>query len=98
MRGKVLEWVMLADGYSLEIDMVGTYHQRSEFKRDGENGFKFTIDLGGDASPVFQCRISRHQTLLCLGTPYYSGLQFTKMPVDCEPLGLGQERVCVPDR
>ena len=100
MRGRIFEWVMLADGYSLGVDMAGNY-LKSAFEPDRTGSLKFTIDLQGDTNPVFQCRLTQRRTLVCLGTPYYSGIELKKIRVDCEPLTpqmltLDQGRLCLP--
>jgi hypothetical protein len=84
MRGKILEWVMLAQGYSLGVDMAGTYLS-SAFEPDRTQDLSFTIDLGGEASPVFRCRLTQRHTLVCLGSTYYNGLEFRMVQVRCEP-------------
>jgi hypothetical protein len=73
MRGKILEWVMLAQGYSLGVDMAGTYLS-SAFEPDRTQDLSFTIDLGGEASPVFRCRLTQHHSLACLTYPTRSRL------------------------
>ncbi len=83
-RGKILDWVMLAQGYSLMIDMAGT-NQTSTFEIGPRQDLTVALDLGGDSSPVLRCRITERQTLVCLGDSYYSGLEFRKMQVHCEP-------------
>jgi hypothetical protein len=84
MRGKILEWVMLAQGYSLRIDMAGT-DQTSAFELGRRQDLTVAMDLGGDASPVLRCRLTQRHSLVCLGDTYYSGLEFRKIQVHCEP-------------
>jgi len=80
----IYEWVMLAQGYSLGIDMAGTY-QTSAFELGLRQDLTVALDLGGDASPVLRCRLTQRHSLVCLGDTYYSGLEFRKTPVHCEP-------------
>ena len=101
-RGKILDWVMLAQGYSLMIDMAGT-NQTSTFEIGPRQDLTVALDLGGDSSPVLRCRITERQTLVCLGDSYYSGLEFRKMQVHCEPpipnsKASTQPMLCYPDK
>ena len=84
MRGQIFEWVMLAQGYSLRIDMAGT-SQTSAFELGRGQDITVAMDLGGDNSPVLRCRLTNHDSLVCLGDTYYSGLEFRKTQVHCEP-------------
>ena len=83
-RGQIFEWVMLARGYSLGIDIAGT-SQSSAFERGRRQDLTVAMDLGGDASPTLRCRLTQRQNLVCLGDTYYSGLEFQKIQVHCEP-------------
>lgn len=99
MRGSGFEWVLVAGSdYSVDINVVGTYHQQSQFRLEGENSLKFDIDFGGDASPTFQCRVTRQDTLICLGDTYDNGTEFRRMRVSCEPVTptSAAVRVCMP--
>ena len=84
MRGQIFEWVMLAQGYSLRIDMAGT-SQTSAFELGRRQDLTVAMDLGGDNSPVLRCRLTNYDSLVCLGDTYYSGLEFRKTQVHCEP-------------
>jgi hypothetical protein len=84
MRGKIFEWVMLAQGYSLGIDMAGT-NQTSAFELGRRQDLTVALDLGGDTSPVLHCRMTQRHSLVCLGDTYYSGLEFRRIQVHCEP-------------
>jgi hypothetical protein len=84
MRGKIFEWVMLAQGYSLGIDIAGT-NQTSAFELGRRQDLTVAMDLGGDTSPVIRCRLTPRHSLVCLGDTYYSGLEFRKIQVHCEP-------------
>jgi hypothetical protein len=100
MREKILEWVMLAQGYTLGIDMAGTY-QTSAFELGQRHDLMVALDLGGDASPLLRCRLTHHHGLVCLGDTYYSGLEFRKIQVHCEPpisnsKALSQPILCYP--
>jgi hypothetical protein len=84
MRGQIFEWVILAQDYSLGIDMAGTY-SGSAFEARGKKDLTFTVDLGGEASPIMRCRLTQRETLVCLGSTYYSGLEFRRIQARCEP-------------
>ncbi len=84
MRGKAFEWVMLAQGYSLQIDMLGA-NQTSAFELGRKQDLTVALDLGGDSSPTLRCRLTRRHSLVCLGDTYYSGSEFRKIQVRCEP-------------
>jgi hypothetical protein len=84
MRGKIFEWVMLAQGYSLGIDIAGT-DQASAFELGRRQDITVAMDLGGEASPVLRCRLTQRHSLVCLGDTYYSGLEFQKIEAHCEP-------------
>jgi hypothetical protein len=51
MRGQIFEWVILAQGYSLRIDMAGTSPSAFELGRGQD--ITVAMDLGGDNSPSF---------------------------------------------
>ncbi len=85
-RGAVLEWVIFARGYSLDVNALGTYRQKPAVELGPEGDLTFSIDWLGDTNPVFRCRLSRSGSLVCLGDAYYNGVELKKMPVRCEPL------------
>jgi hypothetical protein len=84
MRGNIFEWVMLAQGHSLGIDMAGA-NQTSAFELGPRQDLTLALDLAGDTSPVLRCRMTQRNRLVCLGGTYYSGLEFRKIQVHCEP-------------
>ena len=81
-RGKKFEWVMLANGYSIEIDMIGSYSQKATSRVDRKGNLTLPVDFEGDELPVYRCRLTRRKTLACLvGTlPSIDGVEFKKMP------------------
>lgn len=100
MRGKIFEWVLLAEGKSFGVDMAGNY-LASEAKSDHKRDLTFSIDLQGDYNPVLRCRLTKRDTLVYLGTPYYDGSEYKKMQVSCETLtpemvALNRGRLCMP--
>src|SRR5438270_885303 len=66
MRGKIIEWVMLADGYSLRVDMAGTL-ETATFEHGHGRDLTVALELGGDASPLLRCRLTQRDNLVCLG-------------------------------
>jgi hypothetical protein len=83
-RGKKFEWVMLTNGYSVEIDMIGSYSQTTTFKPDGKGNLALAVDFEGDDIPVYRCRLTQRKTIACLvGTPpFEDGVEFKKVPVE----------------
>jgi hypothetical protein len=82
-RGQKFEWVLVANGYAVAVDAIGTNHQTTTFKPDGGT-LTFSIEFEGDFVPTFRCRMTQRNTLACLGSPYYEGLEFKRMSVDSE--------------
>jgi TonB family protein len=78
-RGEKLEWTLHADGYSVQVDAIGTNHQTTTFKPDGSGSITFSVDFGGDSSPSFRCRLTRRNSLACLGSPYYEAIEFKRV-------------------
>jgi hypothetical protein len=81
-RGPKFEWVLVAKGYSVEVDAIGTNHQTTTFKPDNRGNLTFSVDFEGDYAPSFRCRMTQRNTLACLGSPYYDGLEFKRMPAN----------------
>lgn len=81
-RGKVFEFVIAANQYSLTLHAVGMgVAQKTKMQPDNKGSVQFPVDFGGDASPVYRCRISRPNTLTCLNAVYGEGIEFKKMLV-----------------
>jgi hypothetical protein len=81
-RGKVFEFVIVASQYSLTLHAVGMeVPQKVMMQSDQKGSVQFPVDFGGDASPVYRCRISRPNTLTCLNAVYGEGIEFKKMAV-----------------
>jgi TonB family protein len=78
-RGTQLEWTLLANGYSVQVNAIGTTHQTTTFKPDATGSVTFSVDFGGDSSPSFRCRLTRRNTVACFGSPYYDGVEFKKV-------------------
>jgi hypothetical protein len=80
-RGRKLEWVIIAKGYSIEFDSIGDEPQITSLKPDHEGNLTFSVGFGGESSPVFRCRRTVSGSLICSGSTYYQGAEFKKMPV-----------------
>ena len=83
-RGRKFEWILVAHGYSVEVDSIGTKRQTTIFKPDHKGNLTFSIDLEGDYVPNFRCRLTQRNTLACLGSPYYDAVEFKKISANAE--------------
>ena len=82
MRDKVFEFVIVANQYSLTLHAVDMdISQKVMMQPDQKGSVQFPVDFGGDAPPVYRCRISRPNTLTCLNAVYGEGIEFKKVPV-----------------
>lgn len=83
-RAKKFEWVMIANGYSVEIDMIGVSPHTAAFKPDGKRSLALAVDFDGDDNADYRCRLTRRKTLACLiGTPpSEDGVEFKRVPVE----------------
>ncbi|MGH9572298.1 MAG: hypothetical protein ACRD40_02040 [Candidatus Acidiferrales bacterium] len=81
-RSGKFEWVMIADGYAVEIDMIGSYSQKAAFKLDRKGNLALPVDFEGDEVPIYRCRLTPRKTLArFVGTPpNVDGVEFKKMP------------------
>lgn len=82
-RGKVFEWVMLADHYSIEIDMIGMFLQTTRMTPDDQQSVTLLVDFGGDSMWEYRCRLTDRGTLACLygRGDWIRGVEFKMMPV-----------------
>jgi TonB family protein len=81
-RGNKFEEVMLAKGDSVEMHVVGASDQTRTLAPDHAGSVTFPFDAGGDAGPVYRCRITTRNTLACLIDVYRQGVEFKKMSVN----------------
>ena len=83
MRDQTLEWVLVADRYSIEIDMIGAFLQMTSLTPDDRGSMVLPVDFQGDSVPVYRCRLTSRETLACLfGEPTLTrGVEFRKMRV-----------------
>jgi TonB family protein len=80
------EEVLLARGYSLEMHAFGQYDQTRTMEPDHAGSVSFPDDSGGDARPVYRCRMTTRNTLACLIDVYREGVEFKKMSVNPEDI------------
>jgi hypothetical protein len=81
-RGRKLEWVIVAKGYSIEFDSIGDQPEMASLKPDQKGNLTFSVGFGGESSPVFRCRLTVSGSLVCSGSTYYQGAEFKKVPVN----------------
>ena len=85
-RGSKFEFVLVANGYSVELHAIGmTNSQRVTAVPDHGGSVEFPeVDFGGEGDgATYRCRFTRRGTLACLlGT--YGGVEFKKMVVERE--------------
>jgi hypothetical protein len=81
-RSNKFEWAMIANRYSVEIDMIGSHSQTTTFKPGTRNSLGLVVDFEGDSLPVYRCRLTNRQTLACLlGDSPVAGAEFKKMSI-----------------
>lgn len=81
VRGDKFEFVLVANGYSVELHAIGTYVQKVTMQPDHKGSLTFPVDFEADEGPdTYGCRLTRRNTLACLsGT--FGGVEFKKMAV-----------------
>jgi hypothetical protein len=80
-RGNKYEEVMMANGYAIAMHVIGVIDQSPTARLDRTRSLSFPFDFGGDASPVYRCRLTTRMTLACLIEVYREGVEFKQMPV-----------------
>jgi TonB family protein len=79
MRGKVFEFIIIASQYTLSLNSIGMDRpQAATAEPDNEGSIQFPVRLGGDATPIYRCRITRPNTMTCLNAVYGEGIEFRK--------------------
>jgi hypothetical protein len=83
VRNKTFEWVMVANQYSIEIDMIGTHLQTTSLTPDNRGSASLEVDFEGDSLPVYRCRLTKRKTLACfLGEhAWTTGVEFKKISI-----------------
>jgi len=81
-RKGTFEFVLIANGYSVELHAVGMTHpQSTNFQSDKKESVTFLVDFSNDnESDKYRCRLTQRNTLACL-SGQHSGLEFKKMIV-----------------
>jgi hypothetical protein len=85
-RGNKFEEVILATGYSVEMHAIGAHDQTRRMEPDHAGSVIFPVDFGGDASPVYRCRVTTRDTLACLIDVYRQGVEFKKMSFNADDI------------
>jgi len=81
-RENTFEEVLLVKAYVVEPYVIGTpYPEPTTLDRDKAGSLSFFHEFGGDASPVYRCRLTHRGTLACLIDVYRAGSEFKKMQV-----------------
>lgn len=83
-RGPVFEFVLVANGYSLELHAVGMIApQKVRMKSDNEGGVEFReVDFGGEGTlDDYHCRLTQRGTPACL-IGKFTAVEFKKMSVE----------------
>jgi hypothetical protein len=78
--------VMLARGDSIEMHAIGATDQTRTLEPDQAGSVTFPVDFGGDAGPVYRCRVTTPDTLACLIDVYRQGVEFKKMSVNADEI------------
>ena len=65
----------------VEMDIIGTYHQKALLKPDDHGSLSLPVDFEGDSIPVYRCRLTQRGTLACIfqGHGPGIGVEFKKM-------------------
>jgi hypothetical protein len=77
---------MLANGYTVQMHVIGTHDQSPILTRNGAGSVTFPFDSGGDANPVYRCRVTTRRTLACLIDVYRQGVEFKGMSVNADEI------------
>ena len=85
-RGNKFVEVMLARGDSVEMHAIGATDQTRTLEPDHAGSVTFPVDFGGDAGPVYRCRVTTRSTLACLIDVYRQGVEFKKMFVNADEI------------
>jgi len=81
-RGNNFEFVLVADGYSVDLHAVSGYPDKVTMQPDGKGAVTFPVDFAADEGPdIYRCRLTKRGTLACL-IRGYDGAEFRKMKVD----------------
>jgi hypothetical protein len=86
-RGQKFEFVLVANGDSVELHAIGmTYPQKVTMEPDRKGSITFPVDFAADEGPeTYRCRMTTRDTLACL-VDAYSGAEFKKMTVELDKI------------
>jgi hypothetical protein len=87
-RGSKFEFVLVANGYSVELHAIGMYcPQEVKMVLDREGSVEFPeASFGGDEAPdTYRCRLTKRGTLACM-IGKFTGVEFKKMAVEKEQI------------
>lgn len=86
-RESKFEFVLVANGYSIELHAIGmTYPQKVIVQPNHEGSIEFPVDFAADEGPdSYRCRLTKRGTLVCL-VDTYEGEEFKKMTVEKEQI------------
>jgi len=86
-RGIKFEFVLVANGYSVELHAIGmTYPQKITMEPDHNGSVTFPVDFAADEGPdTYRCRLTQRDTLACLSGPF-SGMEFKRMTIKPEEI------------
>ena len=81
-RGSKFEFVMIADGYSVELHAVGMMPPVNlKMRLDHKGNVEVPVNFGADEGPDSnRCRLTNRDTLVCL-VAAYRGEEFKKLKV-----------------
>jgi TonB family protein len=83
-RGNKFVEVMLVRGDSVEMHAIGATDQTRTLEPDHAGSVAFPVDFGGDAGPVYRCRVTTRNTLACLIDVYRQGVELKQMSVNAD--------------
>jgi hypothetical protein len=86
-RGSKFEFVLIANGYSVELHAIGmTYPQKITMEPNMGSVEFPEVDFGGEGTlGTYRCRLTKRGTLACLISSY-GGAEFKKMAVEKEQI------------
>jgi hypothetical protein len=87
-RGSKFEFVLIANGYSLELHAIGMGSpQKVMIEPDHKRSIEFReLDFGGEGTlDNYRCRITNRETLACL-LGSYRGAEFKKITIKPEQI------------
>ena len=90
-RGSKFEFVLIVNGYSLELHAIGASSpQKVSIEPDHQGSIEFPeVDFGGEGTlDNYRCRLTNRKTLACL-LGSYRGAEFKKITIKLEQIPNG---------